>query len=81
MHPIATSQRLTRGTFALLTCLCGTPNRHHAVTSQVGIGGRNCNRNCSGSREIMTAVLPNPRKKWGRHLGKKSSLLVLDRLK
>ena len=62
MQSIVTSQHLTQGTLALPTYSHGTPNWHHDVTSEVGIGG--CNH--SGSRENTTkAALPNPMKKWG----------------
>ena len=67
MQPIATSQRLTSGKLAIPTCpRDGTPNWHHSVTCQVGIGGRDC----SQSHENVTVGPPNLTNKRGRQRGK-----------
>ena len=55
MQPIANFQHPSPGTLAIPTCSHGTPNRHHYMTIQVGIGGRAC----SESHENVAAGPPN----------------------
>ena len=66
MQHTGTSQRLTPGTRVIPTCSRDTPSRHHAVTSQVGIGGSDCSK----SRENATASPPTPTNKWSHQRGK-----------